>query len=99
VWRETESCRRPPVENVEDLLEPSTRDLEDEDPPSPRVSRNTSGAFIDEKGGALTADGDDVKRQPAGPRPNVDRRPDASALQSGISLVPRAPSDTYAEEA
>jgi hypothetical protein len=29
--------RRPPVENVEGLQKPSTRDLEDEDPPSPRV--------------------------------------------------------------
>jgi hypothetical protein len=36
-WRETESCRRPPVENVEGLMKPSTRDLEDEDPPSPRA--------------------------------------------------------------
>ena len=28
---------------------------------------------------------DDVKRQPAGPRPNVDRRSDAPTLQSGFA--------------
>ena len=33
----------------------------------------------------MTANGDDVKRQPAGPRPNVDRRSDASTLQSGFA--------------
>jgi hypothetical protein len=44
-----------------------------------------------------------VKRQPARPRSNVDRRSDASALQSGFARAEgagrRAPSDTYAEEA
>jgi hypothetical protein len=63
-------------------------------------SRSTSGAFRDEKEDPLTAEGDDVKRQPAGPRSNVDRRSDASTLHSiRNSLAPRAPSDTYAEEA
>jgi hypothetical protein len=33
----------------------------------------------------LTANGDDVKRQPAGPRSNVDRRSDASTPQSGFA--------------
>ena len=61
------------------------------------------GYLHDEKEDPLTAKWlrpavDDVKRQPAGPRSNVNRRSDASTLQSG-SLAPRAPSDTYAEEA
>jgi hypothetical protein len=67
--------------------------------PLRRALKKHVGCLHDEKEDPLTANGDDVKRQPAGPRPNVDRRSDASTLQPGISLAPRAPSDTYAEEA
>ena len=46
--------------------------------------------------------GGDVKRQPAGPRPNVDRRSDASTLQSGFARAegaerPRRGSVTVAQ--
>jgi hypothetical protein len=41
--------------------------------------------FIDETEDPLTADGDDVKRQPAGPRPNVDRRSDADRRREQLA--------------
>ena len=68
--------------------------------PLRRALKKHVGYLHDEKEDPLTANGDDVKRQPAGPRPNVDRRSDASTLQMWTEdPTPRAPSDTYAEEA
>ena len=58
--------------------------------PHRRVLKKHVGYLHDEKEDPLTAKWlrpavDDVKRQPAGPRSNVDRRSDASTLQSGFA--------------
>ena len=54
--------------------------------PLRRALKKHAGYLHDEKEDPLTAiNGGDVKRQPAGPRPNVDRRSDASTLQLGFA--------------
>ena len=58
--------------------------------PLRRVLKKHVGYLLDEKEDPLTAKWlrpavDDVKRQPAGPHSNVDRRSDASTLQSGFA--------------
>jgi hypothetical protein len=75
-WRETGPCCRPPAGRVEGLKEPSTRGFCRKSFIAAR-SRHTPGAFRDEnKEDPLTAEEGrgDVKRQPAGPRSNVDRQ-------------------------
>jgi hypothetical protein len=72
--------------------------------PLRRALKKHVGYLHDEKEDPLTANGDDVKRQPAGPRagprPNVDRRSDASTLQMWTEdPTLRASSGAYAEEA
>jgi hypothetical protein len=80
-WRETEPCRRPPVEGVGGLSKPTTRGFCRKSSIAAR-SRNTSGAFRAEKEDPLTAESDvvlaggDVKQQVVrGGREKKIRRP------------------------
>jgi hypothetical protein len=70
--------------------------------PHRRVFKKHVGYLHDEKEDPLTAKWlrpavGDVKRQPAGPHSNVDRRSDASTLQSGFARAEGA--ERNAEEA
>jgi hypothetical protein len=85
-------CCRPPVDDLEGLLKPSTRDLLKTKTPLRRALRSTSYSL--EEGGLVPVNGG------MGGWWRCEETARRAALKRGQnSLTPRAPSDTYAEEA